>query len=78
MRPKRPELVLFVNGIALGVLEQQPRQGPRAMVTEESHHAAGQRYRLDVAEHDGPATVRIRGRRTLEMLVRPGTGVWRS
>ncbi len=48
------------------------------MVTGESHYAEGQRYRLDVIEHDGPATVRIRGRRALEMLVCPGTGVWRS
>lgn len=55
-------------------LEQQPRQSQRMMVTGESHYVQGQRYRLDVIEHDGPATVRIRNRRTLDMRVRPGTG----
>jgi len=56
-------------------LEEQERQSYREMVTGESHYVEGRRYRLDVIEQDAPASVVIRNKRTLELRVRPGTGV---
>lgn len=53
--------------------EQQERQSQREMVSGESHYVQGRRYRLDVIEHDGPASVRLRNNTTLELRVRPGT-----
>lgn len=50
----------------------QPRQGPRSMVSGESHYVFGRRYRLRVIEHDGPASVVLRGRSVLELRVRRG------
>ncbi len=52
--------------------EEQERQSEREMITGESHYVKGRRYRLDIIEHDGPATVRITNNRTLELRVRPG------
>ena len=52
---------------------RQDRQSKREMITGESHYFGGRRYRLDVVEHDGPATVRLKNNRTLELLVRPDT-----
>ncbi|MBL7039231.1 MAG: M48 family metallopeptidase [Pirellulaceae bacterium] len=54
-------------------LDQQERQSEREMVTGESHFVQGRRYRLDVIEQDGPASVVIRNSKTLELRVRPGT-----
>ncbi len=51
--------------------EQQDRQSQREMVTGESHYVQGRRYRLDVVEHDGPASVRLLSTKTLELQVRP-------
>lgn len=53
--------------------EQQDGQSEREMVTGESHYYLGQRYRLDVIEHDGPAVVTLPNNTTLELRVRPGT-----
>ena len=53
--------------------EQQERQSQREMVTGESHYVQGHRYRLDVIEHNGPASVCLPNNRTLELRVRPGT-----
>jgi len=53
--------------------EQQDRQSPREVVTGESHYFAGRRYRLDVVEHDGPATVILPNNTTLELRVRKGS-----
>ena len=55
------------------VLNDQERQSERGMVTGESHYVEGHRYRLDVIEHDGPASVKFRNNSTLELSVRPGT-----
>ena len=49
----------------------QNRQSKREMITGESHYFRGRRYRLDVVEYDGPAAVRLKNNRTLELLVRP-------
>ncbi len=51
----------------------QPRQSRREMVSGESHYVLGRRYRLRVHEHDGPATVALRGKASLDLFVRPGT-----
>ncbi len=51
----------------------QPRQSQREMVNGESHYFLGQRYRLRVHEHDGPARVALRGVASLDLFVRPGT-----
>ena len=50
---------------------QQQRQTQREMVSGESHYMLGQRYRLHVIEHDGPPSVAVRNRTTLELRVRP-------
>lgn len=54
--------------------EQQDRQSQREMVTGESHYYLGRRYRLDVIERNGPASVSLRNNTILELQVRPGTG----
>jgi predicted metal-dependent hydrolase len=53
--------------------ERQERQSARELVTGESHYVRGRRYRLDVIEADGPASVRPRNNRTLELRVPPGS-----
>jgi predicted metal-dependent hydrolase len=55
------------------ILNEQERQSEREMVTGESHYVEGHRYRLDVIEHDGPTSVKIRNNSTLELSVRPRT-----
>jgi predicted metal-dependent hydrolase len=50
----------------------QDRQSEREMVSGETHFVWGRRYRLKVIEQAGPALVRLRNRRWLEMSVRPG------
>ena len=54
-------------------LSQQDRQSEREMITGESHHYLGRRYRLDVIEHDAPPAVTLPNNTTLELRVRPGT-----
>ena len=49
----------------------QDRQPPRRLVSGESHYVDGRRYRLAVVEHNGPPTVRLRNRTTMELRVRP-------
>jgi predicted metal-dependent hydrolase len=52
--------------------ERQDRQSQRELVTGESHYFAGQRYRLDVIEHDGPPTVSVPNHTTMELRAPPG------
>ncbi|WP_342702396.1 M48 family metallopeptidase [Burkholderia arboris] len=52
--------------------EAQPRQSKREMVSGESHYFQGRRYRIRVVFHDGPATVVLRNKTTMELKVRPG------
>jgi len=52
---------------------KQQRQSEREMVTGESHYVQGQRYRLDVIEHGGPASISLSNNTTLRLRVRPGT-----
>lgn len=51
--------------------EEQDRQSLREMVTGESHYFQGRRYLLDVIEQDGPPSVRLAGRTTMQLRVRP-------
>lgn len=53
--------------------EQQDRQSNREMVTGESHYFGGKRYRLNLIEQDGPATVSLVNNTAIELRVRPGT-----
>jgi predicted metal-dependent hydrolase len=53
--------------------KQQDRQSKREMVTGESHYFQGQRYRLDVIEHNGLPAIRRPNNRTMELRVRQGT-----
>ncbi len=50
--------------------EAQPRQSEREMVSGESHHFLGRRYRLRVIAHDGVAKVVLRSRSRIELHVR--------
>lgn len=52
----------------------QPRESKREMVSGESHYFLGRRYRLRVHEHDAPPRVALRGLRSLDLFVRPGSG----
>ena len=56
-----------------GKMRAQERQSPRAYIDRESHQVWGQRYLLQVIEHDAPAGVELRHRK-LVMRIRPGTG----
>jgi predicted metal-dependent hydrolase len=51
----------------------QPRQSAREMMTGESHYFLGRRYRLRVHEEVGPARMALRGLRSLDLFVAPGT-----
>lgn len=48
----------------------QPRQSRREMVRGESHYFLGQRYRLRVVVRDGAAGVALRGKTSMDLLVR--------
>lgn len=54
--------------------ESQPRQSKRELITGESHHFLGRRYRLDVVEQNAAPRVRLRNRQIMELRVRPGAG----
>ena len=51
----------------------QPRQTAREMVSGESHHFLGRRYRLRVSEGHGQCKVLLRTPATIELYVRPQT-----
>jgi hypothetical protein len=50
--------------------EAQPRQSEREMVSGESHHFLGRRYRLRVIPHNGAAKVVLRNRARMELHTR--------
>lgn len=50
--------------------EGQNRETKREMVGGESHYFLGQRYRLNVVEHDGPSDVVIRNKSIMDLHVR--------
>jgi predicted metal-dependent hydrolase len=53
--------------------EEQPRQSQREMVSGESHYFMGQRYRLNVVEHNRPSWIELRGIASMDLYVRLGT-----
>lgn len=53
----------------------QARQSEREMVSGESHYFLGRRYRLRVTEHDGPARIAVRNKTSMELIVRPESGI---
>lgn len=57
--------------------ERQPREPEREMVSGESHYFLGQRYLLRVVEGPGRVGVSLRGRKTMELRVRPNTATAR-
>jgi predicted metal-dependent hydrolase len=52
---------------------EQRRESEREMTSGESHYFQGRRYRLEVVEADGPASVGLKGKSKLQLKVRPGT-----
>ena len=52
---------------------RQDRQSQREIMTGESHYFLGRRYRLDVIEQDGPASVELPNNRIMVLRIRPGT-----
>lgn len=53
---------------------QQPRESPRELVSGESHHYRGRRYRLEVIAGSGRPRVEVH-RRRLRLFVREGASV---
>lgn len=53
-------------------MRAQERESPREYIERESHQVWGQRYLLQVMEHDAPPLVELRHRK-LVMRVRPGS-----
>lgn len=51
----------------------QARQTGREYVRRESHYIWGQRYLLNVVEHNAPPRVELRSKTHLDLYVRPGT-----
>lgn len=52
--------------------EAQPRQSQREMINGESHYFLGQRYRLRVVSHEGPAKITLRGNTSMVFTGRLG------
>lgn len=51
----------------------QERQPPREYIYRESHYFLGQRYLLNVIEGDGPAGIRIRNKKVLDLYTTSGS-----
>jgi len=53
--------------------DAQPRQSRREMVRGESHYFLGQRYRMNVIEHQGGGKVVLLNKAVMDIYVRPRT-----
>ncbi len=53
--------------------KEQPRESPREYKSGESHYFLGKRYLLNVAEVDGPQSVKVKGIKQIQLYVRPNT-----
>lgn len=53
--------------------DAQARQSQREMVNGESHYFLGERYRLQVVEHNGPARIALHGRHSIQLFMRSQT-----
>lgn len=55
-------------------IRQQDRQPEREYIQRESHYFQGQRYLLNIIEHNAPPKVQIRNKKYMDLYVRPGSG----
>lgn len=55
-------------------MQEQKRQPKREYILRESHYFQGQRYLLNIIEHDAPPKVEIRNKKYMDLYVRPGSG----
>jgi predicted metal-dependent hydrolase len=53
--------------------EDQPRQSRREMIRGESHYFLGQRYLLNVIEHNDAGKVALRNKAAIDIYMRPGS-----
>ncbi|MDE5418472.1 M48 family metallopeptidase [Labilibaculum sp. DW002] len=53
--------------------QEQARETPRDYVSGESHHFQGRRYLLNVVEQLGKAKIEIKGTKTINLYIRPGS-----
>lgn len=54
-------------------IQSQNRQPPREFIQGESHYFQGQRYLMNIIEHNHPPKVVIRNKKYLDLYVRPGS-----
>ncbi|PAU95373.1 metal-dependent hydrolase [Aliifodinibius salipaludis] len=54
-------------------MQEQDRQPEREYIQRESHYFQGQRYLLNIIEHDAPPKVEIRNKKYMDLYVRPGS-----
>ncbi len=54
-------------------MQEQNRQPEREYIQRESHYFQGQRYLLNIIEHDAPPKVGIRNKKYMDLYVRPGS-----
>lgn len=53
---------------------EQDRQPDREYIQGESHYFQGQRYLLNIIEHNAPSKVEIRNKKYIDLYIRPDTG----
>jgi hypothetical protein len=53
--------------------QEQERQSKREFVDGESHYFQGERYRMNVVEHNATGKIVIRNKKTIDLYVRPGS-----
>lgn len=53
--------------------KEQPREAQKEYVSGESHYYMGKRYLLQLVEHTGSNTVKVKGHKTIQLLVKPNT-----
>lgn len=54
---------------------EQPRESQKEYTLGESHYFLGKRYMLQVVEHNGPNKVKLKGMKTIQLLVKPDSTV---
>lgn len=54
---------------------EQPRESEKEYTSGESHYFLGKRYMLQVVEHYGPNKVKLKGMKTIQLLVKPDSTV---
>lgn len=54
---------------------EQPRESKKEYISGESHYFFGKRYLIQVIEHDKPNAIKIKGVKTIQLFIRPGTTI---